>query len=59
MIAFAKKLEREKRLLQRAYLCEEIKKCVLCHDWIEIKYIKICCMYFHKKCLLEHIQDHL
>lgn len=55
MIAFAKRLERDKRLQERAYLCEEIKKCVLCNCWIEKKYIKIDRLYFHKNCLLDHI----
>lgn len=64
MIAYAQKLERIKlerkkklKLYQRNYSFEELKQCSLCLNFIELKYVKICCLYFHKDCLIENIQD--
>jgi len=62
MIAYAQKLERlklerKKKFFQRSYSFEELKKCSLCLNWIELKYVKICCLYFHKDCLIENIQE--
>lgn len=57
MIAYFQRLEKKKHLLERDYLFEELKKCYLCNFFIEKKYVKICCLYFHKECLLEELQD--
>jgi hypothetical protein len=38
---------------ERPYLCEEIKKCYLCNQYIEYKYVLIQRLHFHKKCLFK------
>lgn len=38
-------------IFETEYGYEELKKCCLCHRWIETKYVRLVDNYYHRRCL--------
>lgn len=37
--------------MEQEYCYEDLKKCSLCDNWIECKYVRLVNRYYHKCCL--------